>query len=38
MSYRPEVGNAVAGVERVGRIDEKEPLFILVLLLGKEGL
>ena len=35
--YHPETGNAVACVERVCRIDEEEPTFLLIPLLGEEG-
>ena len=33
----PEVGDAATGVECVGRINEDESPFLLILLLGKEG-
>ena len=32
-----EASDAVAGIERVGRIDEEESPFLLVLLLVVEG-
>ena len=35
--HHPKIGDAVAGVERVGRINEKKLPFLLVLLLGEEG-
>ena len=37
MPHCLKTGDAVAGVERICRIDEEESPFLLVSLLGKEG-
>ena len=38
MPHRPDAGNAVAAVERVGRINEEETPFLLVVPFDEEDM